>query len=331
MGSGTRLEWMDLLRGCAILLVVVWHAPAVPALYGYDMPSWLRAANDALLPYRMPMLMFLSGLLLPRALAKPRAAYYAGKVQTLLWPYMLWALLHLLLYGGDHPLWHPRAWIGTGYLWFLFCIMVYYFVAPLLPQRLLVWIVPLSLAASFVAEGFQETRLSYFAAFFFAGHFVARHPELLERLLRPGPVALWWTAAVGFGAVSALRGEELAYRGDLAVFGFAGVLAFVAAARAVTASPRARARTRWLSFVGRHSLVYYTSHFPIMIVVLHLLEAVGVHQVVAIAAAGLAASVALGTLAARWSGRAPVSWLFRAPEPLLAPLRGARRDRLSPA
>ena len=68
-----RYEWMDTLRGSAIVLMLVWHATAIPALVGIPVPTALIAVNDALLPFRMPTLMFLSGLLLPAALRKPRA------------------------------------------------------------------------------------------------------------------------------------------------------------------------------------------------------------------------------------------------------------------
>ena len=29
-----RMHWMDILRGFAMILVLAWHAPAIPALLG---------------------------------------------------------------------------------------------------------------------------------------------------------------------------------------------------------------------------------------------------------------------------------------------------------
>lgn len=313
MTETARMGWMDLLRGMAILMVLLWHAPAVPALFGYEMPTWLRTANDALLPFRMPMLMFLSGLLLPRALAKPLPGYYAGKLRMLLWPYLLWGFLHLNLYGSDHPLWHPRAWIGTGYLWFLFCIMVYYFVAPLLPERFLILLIPISMIVSLLVEDPIAVKLTYFATFFFAGHAIASRPQLLERLLAPRLLMLWTVLTLCFAAVSATLGVSIAYRGDLAVFSFAGVLVAVVVARKVVASNTWARRIRWLQFVGRHSLVYYVSHFPVMIVVLKSFEFVGADDVLLLSIIGLATALLVGTLAATYQDKALVGWMFRAP------------------
>lgn len=53
-----RYEWMDMLRGIAILLVVVWHSIAIPALFDLGMPPVIRSINDFFLPFRMPTLMF---------------------------------------------------------------------------------------------------------------------------------------------------------------------------------------------------------------------------------------------------------------------------------
>ena len=75
-----RIEWMDSLRGIAILLLLFWHAFAIPDLLGTPMPDWLRNINNAFLPFRMPMLMFLSGMLLEKSLRKPLPTYYEGKL-----------------------------------------------------------------------------------------------------------------------------------------------------------------------------------------------------------------------------------------------------------
>lgn len=116
----SRLEWMDTLRGLAIILVLMWHAPAIPALFGYEMPVWLAGLNNFFLPFRMPTLMFLSGLLLSHSMSKGWRVYYTGKFRSLVWPYILWAALHMVLYGRGLELTNPRSWIATGYLWFLF-------------------------------------------------------------------------------------------------------------------------------------------------------------------------------------------------------------------
>src|SRR3546814_1466727 len=66
-------------------------------------------------PFRMPLLMFVSGFLLPAALRKSTETYLVRKVATLLYPYMLWTLI----YGAIDPgksLTSPYLWIGASYL-----------------------------------------------------------------------------------------------------------------------------------------------------------------------------------------------------------------------
>lgn len=306
-----RFAWMDTLRGAAIIFVLLWHAPAVPALMGIEMPGWLETVNDALIPFRMPMLMFLSGLLLLRSLDKPLGEYYIKKLQLIAWPYLLWAAVHNLTYESVAPLWHPRAWIATGYLWFLFYILCFYLVAPLV-RRLPPMIVPIAcFAASIIlVDDRLLHRMLYFAGFFFAGHLAARY----ERQFR-AVVDSTWVAIVG-GVVAVILAVisatgDVQYRAEFALFSLAGILALIHVARRV-----GDARwTRPLQFVGRDSIVYYTTHFPLMHLALVGLVAVGVSSSLVIAPVMLATALIVGTLAVLLSRRPPGRWLFVAPFP----------------
>lgn len=299
---------MDLLRGIAIVLVLAWHAPAIPVLYGYEMPTWLLAANNTLLPFRMPTLMFLSGLLLPRSLGKPLGTYLYGKVRMLVWPYVLWAGLHMVIYGAVAPMYHPRAWIATGYLWFLFFIACYYFLAPFV-RWVPAWLLPLAMfVLSVPAPDSLSTRFLYFGGFFFAGNLVAQRPQWLEAALaRRWVVAGCTAAAVALGAWSAMADTQ--YQAQYAVGSLAGILAAIAGARAVEGA----AWTVPVQAIGRRSLVYYAAHFPIMIGTLTLLELMGVESLLVIAAANFVVALALCAVLARYREVPPVRWLFEAP------------------
>ena len=80
--KGARFAWMDLLRGSAIFMLILYHASAIASLYGRDLPRWLVIFNEFFLPFRMPTLMFLSGMLLSGSLRKPLVQYYWGKPST---------------------------------------------------------------------------------------------------------------------------------------------------------------------------------------------------------------------------------------------------------
>ena len=86
MGAlGERLRWMDQARGVAILLVVMHHSMTWVADFGLTVPPALIAFDDIVSPFRMPLLMFLSGILVPRALSKPTRAY-ATELRAIGWP-----------------------------------------------------------------------------------------------------------------------------------------------------------------------------------------------------------------------------------------------------
>ncbi len=304
-----RMHWMDILRGFAMILVLAWHAPAIPALLGAEMPAWMLAVNDALLPYRMPMLMFVSGLLLPAALRKPPVRYYWGKFQYVVWPYLLWSALHILQSDSGEPLLHWRSWIATGYLWFIFFIACYYLAAPLL-ARLPAWVVPAAaLAAALVLPDGLALRMAYFAFFFFAGAAVSRSPRLLELI-----GSTWWVAlpagvvATGFGVVSAFERHQ--FEAWTAPMSVCGIVAAIYCARRV----EQRTWTRPLRFIGRNSLVFYVAHFPIVLGAWLLLR--GVFDDSTAVAAPLLFAIALAgcwALAVLQRYR-PITWLFRAPD-----------------
>ncbi|WP_375426337.1 acyltransferase family protein [uncultured Friedmanniella sp.] len=306
-----RLEWMDQLRGTAILLVMIWHAPAIPALFGAKMSPGVQAANMFFLPFRMPTLMVLSGMLLPASLRKSLPKYYVGKIAAIVWPYVLFVMLDRHLLGYAHPWWHWRSWYATSYLWFLFFIGVYYFIAPLLRRVPTLAIVIAFAAVSFVLDPSTEKRLTYFAVFFFLGKAMAERPHWLEHLLRRRWLAAWGVLTLGMGVASSIYTRELAYRIELGPLSFAGILCAVAGAQALE---RAGRLVGWINTIGRNSLVYYTAHFPIMFGVMSGLYAVHVRTLLVVAPLSFVVAFSVCQLLTRLRHRVPIAWVFQAPQ-----------------
>ncbi|MFL5742645.1 MAG: acyltransferase family protein [Flavisolibacter sp.] len=93
-----RLQWVDYLRGIAIILVVYRHA-----LFGIErskiaIPTFLENANMIFYSFRMPLFFILSGIFISRSLAKKTVKQLIGiKFENLLYPYLVWAFIQVTL------------------------------------------------------------------------------------------------------------------------------------------------------------------------------------------------------------------------------------------
>lgn len=251
--------------------------------------------------------MFLSGLLLSRSLAKPRSAYYLGKINMIFWPYLIWCLIYLLVGGSGLAIGNPMSWIATGYLWYIFFLGCYYFLAPLLLRVSSHWIALIALIASLpFSEGLVKYFL-YFAAFFFAGHAASVHTAYHSILLTKKWVIPLAVIAVGFGVFSILSNYR--WEGQYALFCCAGIISVIYLAKKC-----AGARVlRPLRFVGENSMIFYTSHFPVLVLLIGFFSRFEGFPGWAATAAGVVAVAAVGLSCISLRKAPPVSLLFVGP------------------
>ena len=147
----TRLQWVDQAKGIGILLVVFGHVLSGVKLAGLEMdPRFFRWTWDAIYSFHIPLFFYLSGLFFPHSWQRRGLrSVLLSKVDTLVYPYVLWSLLQGLLQVAmsqhvNNPvtlgevfslLWHPRQ-----EFWFLYALFfVYLYVCLLylvLPSRL---------------------------------------------------------------------------------------------------------------------------------------------------------------------------------------------------
>lgn len=188
VGEPNRLEWVDWLRGLAILFVVFHHAVVAFVVVGVSPPDWALVTNSVVSPYRMPMLMFLSGLLLDRSLRKPTRVYIAGKLRRIGWPYLVWTMgiivflvaASQLLGSGGYSIESILSLIldPRTYTWYLAYLLLYYLLALVVPPLARAVAVPVLFTLSFVIhDGDGWTRLTFLLAFFFLGDLAARIRE----------------------------------------------------------------------------------------------------------------------------------------------------------
>lgn len=277
--SRSRLSWMDSLRGVAIFCVIVLHAVNLAALLsGVTTPRVINEFNSAVMPYRMPMLFILSGMLLSRALMKSPSQYYLGKIRNLVWPYLVWVNVYWLATMPDTiPEWHQ--WIATSWLWYLFNLAVYFLLAPLLNSARVPLIVVsvASFLLSVVVPGVFLTDLFLYAGYFFAGSVIWRHRHFARRFSGLGWMFLGLAAAAGLSLAYVaqydgadlllpVKREELLYV-PLTVIGIGGLV--------LLAYRLPDSWSRVLRYLGRNSIVFYLIHFPLQILIAHVLGALG--------------------------------------------------------
>ncbi|QQE49646.1 acyltransferase family protein [Micrococcus luteus] len=258
----SRMTWMDAMRGFAVLLVMFTHT--------YTMPQGLDAAFSSVAfanvaqvfqSWRMPMLVFLSGVLLPRSVSKPLGTYYRGKAERILWPFLVWMVVLALATGRPGSLLSVEFWRGGAWhLWFLWVLMLCYLIGPVIRRvpALVVAVVLFVLLLEFVSGPRHWVRPLYWGVYFFLGAASAR---LLPRI-RTAPAALGVIAVILMVlTVTATRTGALvvAERQPWSVFAaLPGILVVL------WLGPRLP-RLPFLEFCGRRSMVLYVAHMPVLI------------------------------------------------------------------
>lgn len=295
MATG-RLTWMDFARGICILLVMIMHTSAALGAAGIAVPPAISALNAACAPFRMPLLMFLSGMLLGRSLDKSARSFFVGKFAQIYWPFLIWSPVVLAAQGLLTPANLMKIpTLSPTYLWYLWFLCAYYVIAfglhrwriPLLP------VIGLSLvAAALLPDTMRLPRFAFLLPFFLFGHYIAR-----ERI---APRGRGGALLAGLGLLAALVGVGLSLQ-DVEVR-YAPHYAWVplgmiwATLWMAPAYRRPGAAGRLVEWIGRNSIVFYVTHLSVQWVLSDMLADQGIRQGWVVFSIAFAASFALACL-----------------------------------
>jgi peptidoglycan/LPS O-acetylase OafA/YrhL len=309
--AADRYRWMDLARGLAIILVIIVHAGSIWALNGFELPGWIRTIGVAMAPYRIPVLMFLSGILLDRSLKKGLGLFIYGKARNILWPFVVWTIIYCLAIGEPEKL-LGTVWGGASYLWYMLFLGLY-FTAAIFVARVPHWIVAfyaIALSAVLPDGTKYGERLFVLMGFFFFGAFVGQHLEKFTQALANRWTLALVPLAIGLSVASATVGA-LNYSPLYTII----ILPSIAGICSLLYHFQDAALLRPLQFVGRRSVVYYVMHVPIYLVAMDLMVKGGVVAPYTVIFSCIVLGIAIPTLFARAMDRSrAVSLLFAAPD-----------------
>ncbi len=309
--TGTRVDWIDGLRGWAILLVVAGHAIQwTNALFESDL------AFRLIYSFHMPLFFFISGVVSAKAVRRPFGELLRTKSLGLLVPFLSWGIIMGAVNapGSRFRLWDVLLTLyrtPDAGLWFLWVLLLVTLAAALglrLVPRQAPWV---GLAAATIVVRLARLPVlgvemaGWYFPFFAAGLLLSGH--LIDRqtpqrrlptvIVGLAAAAVWLALALGWqhGALAwpAQRWAEaglgfprvvdLLYRYLTAAAGIAASVAVFSAIR-LPVLPR-----KAVLYLGTHTLEVYVSH----ILVLTLVTRLGMTSAVLAGAIALTGSLGL--------------------------------------
>jgi fucose 4-O-acetylase-like acetyltransferase len=176
----SRTAWIDMARGLAEVSVVTFHilqAMNNAGLTPDGLFDFWTPVGDMI---RMPLMMFVAGLFVEYSLRKGPKAYFTGKTQRVVWPYLVWAHVYSLYWYVKPSAFDQRTFsevlmtvfVPGSHLWFLQALFIYYVAVYFLLKRGLKTAFAISILALAIIPFFEAEeirRLPYLFLFFLFG------------------------------------------------------------------------------------------------------------------------------------------------------------------
>jgi uncharacterized membrane protein YcfT len=157
-----------------------------------------------------------------------------------------------------------RLWMGASYLWFILFLFSYFMVGlatrAIPVEAVIVACVVLSLLAPDDTKYLE--RYFFLMSLFFIGQYLGRRPARLDRL-SSARLLPWALPVMALLSLTSLASGGLNYKAELLPAILAGIAVLLRLAR----RPADRVVVPRLNFIGRHSVVFFVLHYPVIYLV----------------------------------------------------------------
>jgi uncharacterized membrane protein YcfT len=205
-----REAWIDVAKGIAITLVVLYHA--IMYLDEAGLAGALAPLNPLLDTFRMPLFFFMSGILAASAIRLPYWQLFRKRMSLLLYLYVVWVALQTLFLlalppfgasGTPNATWASLVTLfvrPSSNLWFIYALPVFFTLAwlmrrwhPLL-QVALTALIAVLFGAQLLHTGSPWDKMGKYLVFFIVAIYLG---PLVRRLV---PSVRWWhVVLIGLG------------------------------------------------------------------------------------------------------------------------------------
>jgi len=267
-----RYLWVDYAKGICILAVVCLYVNSNAQHY-FGESGFLQYFVDFAKPFRMPDFFLLSGLFLAKAIDKPFKHYLDRKVLHylyffFLWTFISWVLRILIGELDEDPIGLIKSFISMSIiwpfhqLWFILMLPLYFF-ATRVTRKVPVWIMFPVLCGLHLLQSYPEYQFKYPIlndfnerfVFFYSGYvFAPLIFNLAEKISKHGFYSILGIV-IWFCVNSLLVFNGYSKHGVMTLLlGFAGCIGVIAIAVMLMQCQKG---TRWLSYLGGHSIAIY--------------------------------------------------------------------------
>lgn len=271
-----RLDWVDYAKGICIFAVVMMyaardlHQELGQIAHTLPPPNWLDELVAFAKPFRMPDFFLISGLFLANVIDRPWRTYLDKKLVHYLYFFVLWSTIIFVVRTAAQPFDGVEAmvleyltWMVQPYamLWFVQLLAVFFVFTKLTrrvpPAAMLAFAAALYMAQIespvHQLQNFAERFVFFYAGYVLAPQFFRLAAWVQERRL---PAVLGLVAWAVVNATAVNMGWATEPLVALAL-GMAGACAVIAISGLLSLAPW----MRWLSYLGRKSLVIYVGFY----------------------------------------------------------------------